>query len=152
MLPVEVEATLAGVFAPICTPFAANEDVDHGALRFNLARYAETGILGYLALGSNGENRSLSEDERRRVLDDVVRHKGPGQVVLAGAAYDGQREAEGFLAAAADLGADFGLVLPPGYFRAQMTDEVLYRYFSYWPTCRESRSSSTTPRGSAASP
>ena len=33
-------------------------------------------------------------------------------------------------AAAADLGADFGLVLPPGYFRAQMTDEILYRYFS----------------------
>ena len=130
MLPVEVEGKLAGVFAPICTPFAANEDVDHGALRSNLARYAETGILGYLALGSNGENRSLAEDERRRVLDDVVRHKGPGQVVLAGAAYDGQREAEGFLAAAADLGADFGLVLPPGYFRAQMTDEVLYRYFS----------------------
>ena len=49
---------------------------------------------------------------------------------MAGAAYDGQREAERFLAAAADLGADFGLVLSPGYFRTQMTDEVLYRYFS----------------------
>ncbi len=130
MLPLELQARLSGVFAPICTPFAANEDVDHGALQFNLARYADTGILGYLALGSNGENRSLAEDEKRRVLDDVVRHKGPGQVVLAGAAYDGQREAEAFLAAAADLGADFGLVLPPGYFRTQMTDEVLYRYFS----------------------
>jgi 4-hydroxy-2-oxoglutarate aldolase len=130
MSPREVEAKLAGVFAPICTPFAANEDVDHGALRFNLARYAESGILGYLALGSNGENRSLAEDEKLRVLDDVVRHKGPGQVVLAGAAYDGQREAERFLAAGADIGADFGLVLAPGYFRAQMTDEVLYRYFS----------------------
>ena len=130
MPPREVQAKLAGVFAPICTPFAANEDVDHGALRFNLARYAESGILGYLALGSNGENRSLAEDEKLQVLDDVVRHKGPGQVVLAGAAYDGQREAERFLAAAADLGADFGLVLAPGYFRAQMTDQVLYRYFS----------------------
>ncbi len=130
MLQPEVQAKLSGVFAPICTPFAANEDVDHGALRYNLARYAETGLLGYLALGSNGENRSLTEDERRRVLDDVIRHKGPGQVVLAGAAYDGQRQAEDFLEAAADLGADFGLVLPPGYFRAQMTDEILYRYFS----------------------
>ncbi len=127
---VNLEARLAGIFAPICTPFAANEDVDHGALRFNLARYAESGILGYLALGSNGENRSLAEDEKLRVLDDVVRHRGPGQVVLAGAAYDGQREAERFLAAAADLGADFGLVLSPGYFRKQMTDEVLYRYFA----------------------
>ena len=126
----EIQSKLSGVFAPICTPFAPNEDVDHDALRFNLARYAQSGIRGYLALGSNGENRSLAEDERLSVLDDVVRHKGRGQVVLAGAAYDGQREAERFLAAAADLGADFGLVLSPGYFRAQMTDDVLYRYFS----------------------
>ncbi len=126
----DVQAKLAGVFAPICTPFAPNKDVDHAALRFNMARYAGSGILGYLALGSNGENRSLAEDEKLRVLDDVVRHKGDGQVVLAGAAYDGQREAERFLAAAADLGADFGLVLSPGYFRAQMKDDVLYRFFS----------------------
>lgn len=121
---------MAGVFAPICTPFAENEDVDAGALRSNLERYAESGILGFLALGSNGENRSLTEEERRHVLDIVVRGRGPGQVVLAGATYDAQRDAERFLAAAADLGADLGLVLPPGYFRAQMTDEVLYRYFS----------------------
>jgi len=126
----DLQAIVRGVFAPICTPFAENEDVDYGALSFNVGRYAESGILGYLALGSNGENRSLSEDERLRVLDVVVRHKGPGQVVMAGATYEAQRDTERFLAAAADLGADLGLVLSPGYFRKQMTDEVLFRYFS----------------------
>ena len=130
MVSQDIQSKLAGVFAPISTPFAPNEDVDYDGLRFNLARYAESGILGYLALGSNGENRSLAEDEKLRVLETVVGHKGNAQVVLAGAAYDGQRQAERFLAAAADLGADFGLVLPPGYFRAQMTEEVLYRFFS----------------------
>jgi 4-hydroxy-2-oxoglutarate aldolase len=122
--------SLAGVFAPICTAFLPNEDVDPGALRDNLARYAASGIHGYLTLGSNGENRSLSEEERLEVLDVVVRHRGPGQIVMAGATYDGQRQAERFLQAAADLGADVGLVLAPGYFRKQMTHEVLYRYFS----------------------
>jgi 4-hydroxy-2-oxoglutarate aldolase len=121
---------LAGVYAPICTPFDDHEDVDLGALRENLARYAVSGIHGYLALGSNGENRSLSEEERLAVLETVVRHKGPGQIVLAGAAYDGQRQAERFLAAAAGMGADYGLVLSPGYFRKQMTADVLYRFFS----------------------
>ena len=121
---------LAGVFAPICTPFHADEELDLGALRDNLARYALSGIHGYLALGSNGENRSLMEEERLAVLDVVIRHRGPGQVVLAGATYDSQRQAERFLSAAADLGADYGLVLAPGYFRRQMTADVLYGYFS----------------------
>ena len=126
----EARAAFAGVFAPICTPFARNENVDYAALRHNLARYANSGIRGYLALGSNGENRSLTETERRRVLGEVVGAKRRGQVVMAGAAYDAERESMHFLAAAADIGADFGLVLSPGYFRKQMTDEVLYGYFS----------------------
>ena len=121
---------LGGVYAPICTPFDADEELDLGALRANLERYAEAGIHGLLTLGSNGENRSLEEDERQAVLETVVRHRSERQVVLAGAAYDAQRAAERFLAVAADLGADCGLVLAPGYFRKQMTDEVLYRYYS----------------------
>jgi 4-hydroxy-2-oxoglutarate aldolase len=121
---------LAGVFAPICTPFDRGEAVDHGALRFNLALYATSGLRGYLALGSNGENRSLTERERLRVLGDVVRCRGDGQVVMAGAAYDAERDTRRFIAAAAATGADFALVLPPGYFRRQMTDEVLHGYYS----------------------
>jgi len=86
-----LDAKLAGVFAPICTPFARDESVDDEALRSNLARYAGSGLLGYLALGSNGENRSLSEEERLVVLDTIVR-QGEGQVVMAGATYDAQRD------------------------------------------------------------
>lgn len=119
-----------GVFAPISTPFSDREEVDTGALAFNVERYAATGLLGYLALGSNGENRSLTEEERRDVLRCIIRRKRPDQVVMAGAAYDAQRDTERFLRDAADLGADFGLVLSPGYFRKQMTDEALFRYFS----------------------
>lgn len=123
-------AAFAGIFAPICTPFGRTEAVDYPALRFNMARYATSGIRGYLALGSNGENRSLTERERLRVLGEVVRGKGPGQVVMAGAAYEAERDSTRFLAAAAAIGVDFGLVLPPGYFRKQMTDDILRGYYS----------------------
>jgi 4-hydroxy-2-oxoglutarate aldolase len=121
---------LAGVYAPICTPFAPNEDLDLGALQANMARYVDAGIHGDLTLGSNGENRSLDEAERLSVLSTVVANKGANQIVMAGASYDAQRGSERFLAAAADIGADCGLVLAPGYFRKQMTPDVLYRYFS----------------------
>jgi len=57
-------ARMAGVFVPISTPFADDESVDFSALTFNVERYASSGVLGYLALGSNGENRSLTDVER----------------------------------------------------------------------------------------
>ena len=123
-------AHMAGVFAPISTPFADNEDVDFGALAFNVERYAASGLLGYLALGSNGENRSLTEEEKLAILGLIVARKRTDQVVMAGATYDAQRDTARFLRQAADLGADFGLVLSPGYFRKQMTEEVLFRYFA----------------------
>lgn len=121
---------ISGVFAPISTPFAADEEVDYAALIYNLQRYAKTELAGFLALGSNGENRSLDEEEKIKVLAAILEHKGPAQVVMACATYDAQRHTEAFLRRAAELGADFGLVLSPGYFRKQMTDEVLYRYFT----------------------
>jgi 4-hydroxy-2-oxoglutarate aldolase len=121
---------LAGVFAPVSTPFAPDEAVDLDALRFNMSRYAQSGILGYLALGSNGENKSLTEDEKAEVLGTIIRNKAPRQVVMAGATYEAQRDTERFFRLAAGLGADFGLLLSPSYFRKQMTDEVLCRYFS----------------------
>jgi 4-hydroxy-2-oxoglutarate aldolase len=130
MNPSELLHKMAGVFAPISTPFRDDEEVDYDALKFNLERYAASGLLGFLALGSNGENRSLTEEERLQVLETIVKHKGRGQVVMACATYDAQRDTEQFLARAAGLGADLGLVLSPGYFRKQMTDEVLFRYFS----------------------
>jgi len=124
-----LQTRLSGVFVPISTPFARDEEVDYGALRFNLQRYAQTRVLGYLALGSNGENKSLTEDEKLDVLDTIVRNKGQQQIVMAGATYEAQRDTERFFEKAGDLGADFGLLLSPSYFRKQMTDEILYRYY-----------------------
>ena len=97
MLPLEVGAKLAGVFAPICTPFAANEDVDPGALRYNLARYAATGIHGYLALGSNGENRSLAEEERRTSSTWSCATGGPGRWSWPAPPTTGSARPSGFL-------------------------------------------------------
>ncbi|MFC1713050.1 dihydrodipicolinate synthase family protein [Candidatus Poribacteria bacterium] len=121
---------LSGIFAPVSTPFADNETVDLAALRFNIEHYAQTEIRGYVALGSNGENKSLTEEEKRDVLGTVIRGRGQNQIVIAGAIYEAQRDTERFLKLAADMGADFGLVLSPSYFKRQMTEDVLHRYFA----------------------
>lgn len=121
---------LGGVFAPIATPFRSDEELDLDALTFNVNAYARSGILGLLVLGSNGENRSVSESEKLLVIRTVAASKGAGQVIMAGAAYEAQRDAERFFSDAAGCGADFGLLLAPSYFRKMMTDDVLFRYYS----------------------
>ena len=121
---------LQGIFAPIVTPFKDNEDIDLDALRHNLSMYARTNLAGFLALGSNGENKSLSESEKLNVVETVLAGKHPEQTVVVGVMYEAQRHAERFIAAAADLSADFALVQSPSYFKKLITDDLLGGYFS----------------------
>ena len=75
-----MEEKLRGVFAPISTPFYANGEVCWEGLASNVKRYAAAGLHGYLALGSNGENKSLTNDEKLRVLKVIMDNKGADQV------------------------------------------------------------------------
>ena len=59
---------LSGVFAPVVTPFHSDE-LALDDLRFNLRELNKTGLAGYLALGSNGEFRSLTDAEQIQVLE-----------------------------------------------------------------------------------
>jgi hypothetical protein len=70
--PDNLSGRMAGVFVPISTPFDATEDIDFDALTLNVERYAASGVLGYLALGSNGENRSLTEMEKYAVMEPRI--------------------------------------------------------------------------------
>ncbi len=121
---------LTGIFAPIVTPFADNEDVDLAGLKHNMALYRRTPLRGYLVLGSNGENKSLSEDEKHAVVDAAMEGRGPGQIVIVGVMYEAQRHAARSLQRMASGGVDFALVQSPSYFKKQLTDDCLYRYFS----------------------
>jgi len=56
-----------GVFPPIPTPFVDGE-VAHDRLSENIAKWNQTGLAGYVVLGSNGENIYLSEAEKRAVI------------------------------------------------------------------------------------
>ena len=120
---------LSGLFAPIATPFDVNESPDFDALRFNMRKYRESGIHGVLALGSNGENKSLAESERREVLEVMMQEKGD-LVVMAGVFHESHREAMESIQQAGELGADLVLLQSPSYFKKQLTDVVLHTYFT----------------------
>lgn len=126
---------LAGVFLPVTTPFDVNMNVDEAALISNMQYYAKSEVNGYLALGSNGENRCLREEEKRRVLEIIIEHKADHQVVMTGCIYDSTVQTIEFMQTAKDLGSDYATLLSPSYFRKQMTHNVLVNYFT---ECAES--------------
>lgn len=121
------KANLAGVFAPVNTPFINDElRLDH--LRKNLEFYAQSKIKGLLALGSNGEFRSLTDAEQWQVLDLFADFKGD-KVILVGTACESTLETIEKSKRVADMGFAYISVLTPGYFAKFMTGDVLRSHF-----------------------
>ena len=104
--------------------------MDYAALQHNMAFYASSGIQGYLALGSNGENKSLTNDEKLNVLKTIIDNKGKDQSVMAGCIFESTYETIEYAKKFEELGTDFLTLLPPSYFKKQMTDPVLIKYFN----------------------
>jgi 4-hydroxy-2-oxoglutarate aldolase len=134
-----MEKKLMGVFAPITTPFDSQGEVAYDKLKENMGFYAKSPLKGYLALGSNGENKSLTNSEKTKVLETIINNKGKEQVVMAGCIFESTKETIEFARIAQDLGTDFITLLPPSYFKKEMTDPVLLKYFT------DVASSLTTP-------
>lgn len=118
-----------GVFAPITTPFDENGDVSYKGLEKNMEFYAKSKLNGYLALGSNGENKSLTNEEKIKVLKTIIDNKDSNQVVMAGCIFESTKETIENAKIMEGLGADYITLLPPSYFQKQMTDQVLIKYF-----------------------
>jgi 4-hydroxy-2-oxoglutarate aldolase len=119
---------IRGVFAPITTPFV-NEAVSIEELRENIRRYSETPLAGFYVLGSNGEAKSLTEEEKLAVLETVMAEKAPHQLVMAGAGYESTRQSIAFSKTAESMGVDFVTLLTPSYFKKRMTDDIIAKYF-----------------------
>ena len=118
---------LSGVFAPVFTPFK-NAEPDLDSLRFNLRKLGETDLAGYLALGSNGEFRSLDDAEQTAVLEVFAAEKGT-KTVMVGTACESTRHTIEKTRRVASMGFEYASILTPNYFAKQMNDAVLTGYF-----------------------
>jgi len=120
---------LRGIFPPIATPFVDGE-VAYDQLAANVEKWSRTGLKGLVALGSNGEAVFLSGEEKRKVLETVVQAAPADMPVIAGTGCESARETIRLTEDCARLGAKAALVGTPHYYRAQMTDAALIRYFT----------------------
>jgi 4-hydroxy-2-oxoglutarate aldolase len=118
---------LKGVFAPVVTPFE-DDKIRFDWLEENLGKLGKTALSGYLALGTNGEFKSLTESEKIEIVKLFVRVK-KDKVLMVGTGCESTKETIEFTNKAADLGADFASVITPHYFAKQMDDKALTGYY-----------------------
>ena len=121
--------SLRGVLIPFTTPFAADESVDLKALRANLVRWNETGVAGYVALGSTGERVHLDARERAAVVE-TARECVPREMsFVVGVGEQGTRGTREEGASSAHLSSDAVLVLTPQFYRGALTQAALASHF-----------------------
>lgn len=120
---------LSGVFTPNATPFL-NEEVAYDKIAENIERYNQTKLKGYMPLGSNGEFRSLTDEESINIIDVYQKHIAPGKTLIAGVMRESAKATIEFIKKIADKGVDFATILPPHYFIKYMTDEALIKYYT----------------------
>ena len=120
---------LRGILLPCTTPFAEGGLVDARALGDNIARWNETGIDGYVILGSTGERVHLDEGEVLEVVSTARASVPEHLAFVVGVGQHGTRASIAEARRAAGAGADAILVITPHFYRAQMTPAALANYY-----------------------
>jgi 4-hydroxy-2-oxoglutarate aldolase len=121
-----------GVYPPLPTFFMTQDELDLVTLRQHLLRLADTGIAGYVLMGSNGEAVHLMPKERARVIAtarEVVNGTNAHLSIIAGCGDQSVPMTLAHCRTAAEAGADYALVLPPFYYRSRMLPSALHTYY-----------------------
>ncbi|MCB0827561.1 MAG: 4-hydroxy-tetrahydrodipicolinate synthase [Solirubrobacterales bacterium] len=108
---------IRGVITAMATVFGEDGAVDLAASR-NLARHlVEHGSHGLVVAGTTGESPTLDDDEKLALLGAVIEEVGDEATVILGSGSNDTRHSVELTKAAADAGADAGLVVTPYYNR-----------------------------------
>src|SRR5438034_5512099 len=120
---------LNGILLPVTTPFLATEALDSEGLTTNLQTWNDTGIIGYVVLGSTGERANLDEREYLQVIETARRAVPENLTFIAGAGQQSTRSTINEIERAATAGADAVLVITPSFYRSAITQEALVRHY-----------------------
>ncbi|RLN71169.1 hypothetical protein BBJ28_00004391 [Nothophytophthora sp. Chile5] len=117
-----------GTYTALVTPFTADGSaVDYASLEKLVEWQLQEGIDGLVPMGSTGENTLVSDEERLRVIETVVKCVNGRVPVIAGTGSLSTDGAVRLAREAQQLGADACLVIAPPY--ACASQRGLYEHF-----------------------
>ena len=117
------------MFPPIATPFTDNGSLDLGHLKQNLQRWLDTGLAGFVVMGSNGEFIYLEDREKLDLLEAARSAIPEHRLMIAGTGCESTRATVNLTRRAAEMGADAALVITPHYYRSRMDGRSLVAYY-----------------------
>lgn len=124
-----IKLSLSGAYAPIPTPFDADEAVAHDRLAENIARWNQTPLAGLVVLGSNGEFTYLSDEEKLEVLKTARQAIPKDKLFIAGTACESTSCTLELTEQAAAIGADAAIILTPSYYKSKMDAQAMRRHY-----------------------
>jgi len=123
--------SLAGVFAPIPTPFKRDGSLDVEALTVNFNIWNKQPLKGHTVLGSVGEFPFMSEEDKLTLVREVKRQMPKDRLLIVGTGgIEGTMEQIKFAEKVAKVGADAILALTPFYYKNRMTGKALETHFN----------------------
>ena len=103
-----------GVCTALVTPFWENK-VNYPMMDMLLRRQMDAGIQAVVVAGTTGEAPTLSDDEKRELIQRAKDFAGDGCAIIAGTGSNSTEHAISLSQDAEDAGADAVLVVSPYY-------------------------------------
>jgi len=117
----------SGVFPAITTQLHKDGSLDLDATAAHAEVLIQSGIKGLIFLGSLGENQPMAGEEKRRVMEAMVKMANGRVAVLSGVAETSTAEAVRYTRDVEKLGAD-GVMLMPAMLYKGDPDETLAHF------------------------
>lgn len=115
MNPNEFRQRLRGTIVAMTTPFNRDLSLDLVGLREYTEYLIREGIRLLIPAGSSGEFFSMTEEERRKVIETVIEVSNGRALVIAGAPHSGTALCSQLVGDCRRMGADGVMVTPPYY-------------------------------------
>ena len=121
---------LHGILLPTTTPFGPGGEIDFASLRVNLDEWSQSGISGFVLLGSTGERVHLDEREYLQTIETARAATSKDLAFIVGAGQQSTLGTINEIKNAARAGADAVLVITPHFYRTVITQETLISYYT----------------------
>lgn len=118
---------LQGSLVALVTPMLENGSLDFNALEVLIEWHIESGTNGIVSVGTTGESATVSVPEHLKTIKKTINFVDGRVPVIAGTGGNSTQEAIELTQTAAELGADYALLVTPYYNKPNQ--EGLFQHF-----------------------